>query len=138
MRGRPRIAVEKRFWPKVKKLADDSCWLWTASINNKGNGNFHNGRGKVEAHRVSYELAFGKIPPGRFVVRRCGVQACVNPSHLFLGCGGHNTKLTFADVVAIRASSEHVKVLAERHCVSRTHITQIRLGKKWSNNWVVP
>ena len=134
-RGAPRIPIEERFWPKVNKLAPGGCWLWTASINEKGHGNFRVGDGKTEAHRVSYKLAFGEIPRGHFILHRCRVRACVNPAHLFLGCGPNNHKLTLADVSNIRASRERAATLAERYGVSRYLIKDIQMLRRWGNNW---
>jgi hypothetical protein len=44
-----------------------------------------------------------------------------------------NAKLTEADVLAIRASSDSGPVLARRFGVSRTTISEIRLRKTWQH-----
>jgi hypothetical protein len=76
--------VIARFWAKVNKT--DGCWLWTASINNRGYGQFAYRQGKGGyAHRFSYELAYGPIPNGMFVRHRCDTPPCVRPDHLILG-----------------------------------------------------
>jgi hypothetical protein len=118
----------------VNKLSPDGCWLWTASVNEKGHGNFYDQR-KTEAHRVSWKLAYGKIPHGAYILHRCGVRSCVNPAHLYLGYGSNNKKLAPADAEAIRASKELRRVLAARYGISKAFVTKIWGGRKWTNDW---
>lgn len=88
----------ERFWDKVDRTP--GCWLWTASLRNKGYGAFtyrENGRAVQDrAHRYSWRLFHGPIPDGLCVLHRCDNPRCVNPAHLFLGTRGDNN----ADMVA--------------------------------------
>ena len=81
-----RPTTVERFWGKVKKT--DSCWLWTGSRQGKY-GYLHQGshsvRSPIRPHRFSWEIHFGKIPEGLWVLHHCDVPLCVRPDHLFLG-----------------------------------------------------
>lgn len=69
-----------RFWAKVRKT--DSCWLWTASVQPTGYGQFQINRTVVYAHRLSWEIAYGPIGAGLDIDHRCRTRICVNPGHL--------------------------------------------------------
>jgi hypothetical protein len=72
---------ERRFWAKVFKT--DTCWIWTAAINNKGYGqiSLHSKR-LILAHRASWELHNGPIPFNMTLDHLCRNHQCVNPEHL--------------------------------------------------------
>ena len=75
------LSRERRFWSKVDVRAGQ-CWLWRASTTGTGYGKiWWNGR-LHQAHRISFELKVGPIPPGLVVDHLCDVRRCVNPAHL--------------------------------------------------------
>ena len=78
-------AIVQRFWNKVDQTSEDQCWPWTAARNSDGYGVFRVGDRFQRAHRVSYELCEGPIPPGLIVRHSCHNPACVNPDHLQTG-----------------------------------------------------
>lgn len=89
--GPPQRPLSERFWEKVSR--SEGCWLWTASITNKGYGRlFALGTGARLAHRVSWELTHGPIPQGKCVLHRCDTPLCVRPDHLFLGSMADNAR----------------------------------------------
>lgn len=140
-----------RFWSKVDKRGPDDCWMWSAGINVGGYGAFQASGRCHPAHRISFSLANGDIPPGAFICHRCDVRACVNPGHLFLGDAAINradavakrrhsygarngrAKLTDADVIAIRAAaaSSTRADMARRYGVSEYAIYAICTNKHW-------
>jgi len=76
------MTMIERFWSKVKK--SPGCWMWDGSPS-KRYGYFRTNRTRVAAHRFSWEIHNGEIPPGLCVLHRCDVAKCVRPDHLFLG-----------------------------------------------------
>lgn len=155
----PITDVLTRFWRKVRKT--DSCWLWTGTPNRDGYGRFRYGLsnkyGGVEkmAHRVSWELANGAIPEGMVICHKCDNPPCVNPDHLFMGTSLDNSrdrdqkgrtlsgernpisKLTWEKVSLIRtmrAAGSKQQPLADMFGVSQAVISDIVLGKRWTNS----
>ena len=58
----------------------------------RGNGYGRIGiKGKnILAHRYSYELAHGEIPPGLIICHTCDNPLCVRPAHLYAGTNQDN------------------------------------------------
>ena len=149
MAGRKAIDTATRFWEKVRKT--ETCWFWTAQINNKGYGCFvYQGR-LVYAHRMAWRLTLGDPPIGKNILHRCDVPACVNPSHLFVGGQTENmldcsakgrisrgerhpyAKLTTADVLAIRADTRAQRTIAAEFGIKQMTVSDIKRGKTWKH-----
>lgn len=78
--------LEERFWSKVNKNGPLGCWVWTASLDLNGYGQFIVMRGSRGyprlSHRVAWELLQGPIPNGLVIDHLCRNRACVRPDHL--------------------------------------------------------
>lgn len=157
--GREQGPWQDRFWSYVSKKREH--WTWTGSLV-KGYGNLAVlNRGHVLAHRLSWEIHFGEIPEGLFVLHTCDIRSCVRPEHLFLGTDADNARdaaskgrlgqqkypelyrgekspraiLTLAQVIEIRSRYVPREVtlqrLADEYGVSMPTIAAVVSGRNW-------
>jgi hypothetical protein len=144
-----------RFEAKVK--VGRGCWAWQAAKTPLGYGFIKiNGR-MVGAHRASWLIYRGEIPPGKNILHECDNPNCVNPNHLSVGTQSKNisdmvkrgrgriprgeghylTRLTNADVVDIRGKYANGNVtqreLAKEYGVDRSSISKICSRKNWKH-----
>jgi hypothetical protein len=85
--------MDERFWQKVSKHDEHSCWEWNAALMN-GYGWFllNKKDGPKFAHRVSAVLAglIDHINSEFHVLHKCDNTKCCNPAHLFIGTNSDN------------------------------------------------
>lgn len=84
---RNRKLLAKRFLEKIRPVPKSECIEWIGAIDNHGYGAFRsplNKGGTSKAHRVSYWLHRGPVPPGMHIDHICRFTRCVNPYHLRL------------------------------------------------------
>lgn len=83
-----------RFRAKIApRMSPDGCEEWTGAHLPEPN---HYGTVRIRqrlyyAHRISYELHHGAIPPGLRVCHRCDNPPCTRGSHLFAGTAKDNS-----------------------------------------------
>ena len=76
------VPLATRIEEKCVPEPNSGCWLWMAGLNHNGYGQIMREGKKVAAHRASYELYRGPIPPGLQLDHLCRTRSCVNPWHL--------------------------------------------------------
>jgi hypothetical protein len=72
----------ERFHQYAEPITESGCWIWTASENGKGYGQFSVKGIPVKAHVFAYEFYRGAMPIGLMPDHLCRVRCCVNPWHM--------------------------------------------------------
>lgn len=133
----------------------EGCWDWLGAVNDSGYGYWENRTADmrhVRAHRVSYQIFKGDLPPDKpYVLHSCDRPICVQPAHLEPGTQPENirqmverrrstygernpnAKLTDENILQIRGSDLCQRELADMFGVRRSTINDIRNGKSWQH-----
>ena len=77
-----------------------NCWIWIGVLDRKGYGKIglkvDNKHKTILAHRLSFELHYGKIKDKMVICHSCDNPKCVNPKHLWQGTQSDNIKDMFS------------------------------------------
>lgn len=73
----PRLSQRELYEQRVRKT-DSGCWGWSGPQHRDGYGRVDH----AYAHRISYEIHVGPIPPGMSILHSCDNPPCTNPAHL--------------------------------------------------------
>lgn len=100
-----------RFLSKLSVGHESGCWHWVASCRTSGGrslyGQFYFRGGVWKAHRVSWTLLKGEIPPGLQIDHLCRNTICVNPDH---------PEPVTPQVNCLRSNSVAAKHALKTHC----------------------
>ncbi len=160
-RMRGEMSLRERFHEKYEIVEPGGCWVWMGALDGDGYGKMQTGSRTncdsrlVGAHRLSWEIHNGTIPPGKgyhgtCVLHRCDNPPCVNPEHLFLGSNADNNadkiakgrgrclrgaahgraKLTDAEVARIRGLNGTLthREISKQFGVSHGHVSNLISG----------
>ena len=146
-------SFDARYNAKINKLGDDDCWLWTGATLPNGYGLVWGGKERklIYAHRVAVELMLGRaLAPGMDACHSCRNRNCVAPHHLREGTRKENmadkirdgtlprgvkvwsSKLTEADVRAIRTDDRKLRIIAEEYGINLNTVWKIKHRQAWA------
>lgn len=145
--------------PKFVEFAltwkEDTCLIWPYGKNSKGYGIIKINGKSLPVHRVVLERFIGPSPEPKMDAAHapdiCHNRACVNPLHLrwatrkenmadksidgtdFLGERHPNAKLHKLLVIDIFNSSGSYSEIAQKFGISKSTVSHIKTGIKWSH-----
>lgn len=81
----PKKTAYQWFIEALANHSGDGCLLWPYAKTNAGYGSFRLHMKNMSVHIASYELAYGPVPEGLWVLHTCDTPPCFNPRHLLSG-----------------------------------------------------
>jgi hypothetical protein len=121
MRNRNAKNILDMFPDRVQPEPNSGCWLWTGAIPNPKEpyGRVLVRRKFIRTHRLSFLLEHGQIPPHMWVLHKCDVMSCCNPTHLYLGDAVQNCRDR-------DSRGRHVALCGEKHANAKLTDDAIR------------
>lgn len=129
----------------------DDCWIFSGYTNDRGYGQLHANGSNFLAHRIALIDAAGEPPEGKpHALHSCDNPPCVNPTHLRWGNDADNvddmirrgrlplgkarpvTKLTEAQVIAIRTDARSCGTIGAEYGVSLSQVSRIKRHEQWT------
>jgi len=124
------------------------CLIWMNATDTGGYGRVCIGHQRIDgAHRVAWQLTYGEIPPGQYVLHHCDVKPCINPLHLYLGDQKQNlrdaiergqygnAKITATIASLIRDEYSHGDIsqaqIGNRYGLKQAAVSKIVTGRRW-------
>ncbi len=126
---------------------ENGCLHWQGKLRKGGYGRIRYNGKEATAHRLVYELIYGKLPRHLVVRHTCDNPKCIAPGHLLSGTiqdnnrDMHERRRNFrklsdeavADIKARLRNGEGKFDIAYDHGVSEENIRAIAIGKTWKH-----
>ena len=87
---------DEEVYKRLKGLeAQNGCIEFVGTYSKNGYGKIPFNKKLFSAHRVSFALHKGPIPPKKMICHTCRNKKCINPNHLYAGTAYENNRDSF-------------------------------------------
>ena len=137
-----RKTFAEKFWARVRIGKEDECWLWDGPVRSEKSqyGQVAFKKKRASAHRVAFELTYGDISEGMYILHSCDTPPCCNPRHLREGTHLENMSDMIArnrrpglhrDINPASKVTAHQKtqIITEYDALPRLNVRQVKSGE---------